>query len=181
MKINSPLRRALVIPNSRSIREYLPSSRQYLLGLAANILVWWRSYPSLGAKADFHDGLIKFSYERQLMSDPDRTPYYFECLQTIADGRKSEDLQTLVAIEESSGKVSAGDIRKAYKALNLDLQSTFLDDDFIIGNFQSWVADAPKQESDLRRALQIIGHDRSSQKILSIASKSMQFTPGLKY
>lgn len=121
---------------------------------------------------DFHDDLIKFAYERQLVVDPDNVPYYLESLQTIADGRKSEELHTLVAIEASSGKVSAQDVRDAYKLLDLDLASAYLDEDVIIGTFQSRVADAPRQEAELRRALQIIGQDRSSEKIQFMASKS---------
>ncbi|KAL8693998.1 MAG: hypothetical protein Q9218_001297 [Villophora microphyllina] len=128
-------------------------------------------FPSLGAKGDFHDDLIQFSYERQLVADPEHTPYYLEALKGIAKGRESDALQTFVAIEESSGKVSAPDIRDAYKALGLDTE--FLDDDYIIGTFQSRAADSPKQEPELRRALQIIGHDRSSQKIQSVASKTI--------
>lgn len=77
-----------------------------------------------------------------------------------------------MAIEASSGKVSANDVRNAYKLLDLDLSSAFLDDDLIIGSFQSRAADAPRQEPELRRALQIIGQDRSSQKIQFVASKS---------
>lgn len=121
---------------------------------------------------DFHDDLIKFSYKRQLVADPDNLPYYLESLQGIAEGRKSEELQTLVAIEASSGKVSANDVRKAYKLLDLDIGSAFLDDDGIIGSFQARAADAPRQEPELRRALQIVGQDRSSQKIQFVASKS---------
>lgn len=121
---------------------------------------------------DFHDDLIKFAYERQLVVDPDNVPYYLESLQTIADGRKSEELHTLVAIEASSGKVSAQDVRDAYKLLDLDMASAYLDEDVIIGTFQSRVADAPRQEAELRRALQIIGQDRSSEKIQFMASKS---------
>ncbi|KAI4175830.1 MAG: hypothetical protein LQ343_001443 [Gyalolechia ehrenbergii] len=130
-------------------------------------------YPSLGAKLDYHDDLIKFSYERQLVSDPEHTPYYLEALQGIAKGRKSEELQTLVAIEASSGKISTSDIREAYKLLDLEIESEFLDEDFIIGSFQSRAADAPRQDSELRRALQIVGQDRSSQKIQSMASKTL--------
>ncbi|KAL9027046.1 MAG: hypothetical protein Q9196_004378 [Gyalolechia fulgens] len=130
-------------------------------------------YPTLGAKLDYHDDLIKYSYERQLVSDPENTPYYLEALQGIAKGRKSEELQTLVAIEASSGKISTSDIRDAYKTLDLEIESEFLDEDFIIGTFQSRVADAPKQDSELRRALHIVGQDRSSLKIQSVASKTV--------
>ena len=99
-------------------------------------------------------------------------PYYLECLQGIARGRKSEDLQTKAAIEASSGKVSRSDIKAAYNEFGLDFRGPFLDDDTIIGNFQSRIADAPRQEADLRRALSIIGTDRGSSRIQHIASNS---------
>ena len=107
------------------------------------------------------------------MSDPEGTPYYLQALQGIAAGRNSEDLQTSVAIEASSGKVNASDIRKAYRTLGLALGSDYLDDDHIIGTFQSRAADSPRQEPELRQALQIVGQHRSSQSIQAMASKSM--------
>ncbi|KAL8674918.1 MAG: hypothetical protein Q9168_000722 [Polycauliona sp. 1 TL-2023] len=130
-------------------------------------------YSCLGAKLDFRDDLIKFAYERQILSDPEGTPYYLEALQGIADGRGSEDLHTSVAIEASSGKVSAEDIRKAYLGLGLDLGSEYLDDDHIIGNFQSRAADSPRQEPELRRALHIVGQHRCSHSIQAMASKTV--------
>ncbi|KAL9047175.1 MAG: hypothetical protein Q9214_000187 [Letrouitia sp. 1 TL-2023] len=136
-------------------------------------LTTYSFYPSLGAVVDFHEDLIKYAYERQLASDPEKTPYYLECLQGIAEGRDSEDLRILAAIEASSGKVSYKDIREAYKDLSLHDQSSDLDDTTIIGTFKSRIADSPKQEAQLRRALQIIGQSRSSDKILSVAARSV--------
>lgn len=130
-----------------------------------------RFYASLGATADFHDDLIVFAYQRQIDVDPSNTPYYFECLQGLGEGRNSEDLQTQAAIEASSGKIILKDIKDAYKDLGLDFKQHHLDDETIIGTFQARVSDAPRQESELRRALQIIGQSRSSKKIQFIASK----------
>ena len=131
----------------------------------------YRFYASLGATAEFHDDLIIFAYQRQINVDPNNTPYYLECLQGLGEGRKSEDLQTQAAIEASSGNISLKDIRTAYKDLGLDFNHQFLDDDTIIGSFQARVSDAPRQEPELRRALQIIGQSRLSEKIQSMASK----------
>ena len=121
---------------------------------------------------DFHDDLIKFAYERQVICDEHNSPYYLECLQGIARGRDSEDLQTKVAIEASSGKISVQDIRDAYKSFGLEYPSIGHDDETIIGTFQSRVADAPRQESDLRRSLAVIGQARGSSNIQHIASNS---------
>ena len=133
---------------------------------------WCRFYEGLGTRLDFHDDLIAFGYERQILCDPVHAPYYLECLQSIAEGRKSEDLQTKAAIEASSGKISVKDIREAYKSFGLDYGRERYDDETIIGMFQSRIADAPRQESDLRRALHIIGLERGSLAIQHIASNS---------
>lgn len=127
-------------------------------------------YAGLGTTGDFHDDLITFAYQRQVESDPVNIPYYLECLQGIAGGRGSEALQTLAAIEASSDKISLKDVRSAYKEIGLEFPSNPLDDDTIIGTFQSRVSDAPRQEAEIRRALRIIGQHRSSEKIQQVAS-----------
>ncbi len=129
-----------------------------------------RFYAGLGAVEDFHDELIRFAYERQIESDGSNTAYYLECLQGIAEGRDSENLHVKVAIEATSEKISGRDIRAAYKDLGLDASKNH-EDDNILGIFNSRIADAPKQEPDMRRALKIIGQDRSSEKILTVASQ----------
>lgn len=127
-------------------------------------------YAGLGATCDFHDNLITFAYQRQVEIDPVNIPYYLECLQEISEDRRSEVLQTVAAIEASSDKISLKDVRSAYKEIGLEFPSTLFDDDTIIGTFQSRISDAPRQEAELRRALKIIGHHRSSEKIQQIAS-----------
>ena len=131
-----------------------------------------RWHAGLGAIADFHDDLIEFSYERQLEIDPPNTPYYLECLQGIAHGRRSEILDTRVAIEASENRISLNDVRAAFKELGLDSRNDF-HDDTIIGTFQARVSDAPKQEAKMRRALKIIGQSRDSEKIQLVASQGI--------
>ena len=135
-----------------------------------------RFYAGLGTVLDFHDSLISFAYDRQVDVDSSNGPYYLESLQGIAEGRKSEDLQTKVAIEASNGKVSLKDVREAYKAFGFEFEQTEYDEDTIIGTFQSRIADAPRQESALRRSLTIIGQHRNSPGIQQIASNS-KLTP----
>lgn len=119
---------------------------------------------------DFHDELIRFAYERQIEVDGNNTAYYLECLQGIAEGRDSENLHVKVAIEATSEKISRRDVRAAYRELGLDDRKIH-EDDNIVGVFNSRIADAPKQEADMRRALKIIGQDRSSEKLLIVASQ----------
>lgn len=133
-----------------------------------------RFYAGLGAVEDFHDELIRFAYERQIEIDGSNTAYYLECLQGIAEGRDSENLHVKVAIEATSEKISRRDVRAAYRELGLDATKIH-EDDNILGIFNSRTADAPKQEPDMRRALKIIGQDRSSEKILIVASQGNIF------
>ena len=130
----------------------------------------FRFYAGLGAVEDFHDELLMISYEQQIEQDQYNTPYYLECLQGIAEGRNSEQLQLKIAVEATSDKISRKDIRAAYKELGLNAQETH-EDDTIIGIFNSRVTDAPKQEPEMRRALKIIGQHRSSGRIQVVASQ----------
>ena len=116
--------------------------------------------------------MIDFAYSQQCLWDENNSFYYLECLQGIAKGRKSEELLTRVALEASTGKVSMGDIIDAYKSFGLDMDAPHLDDNHIIGNFRSRIIDAPKQESELRRALKIIGQHRQSANIVQVAEDS---------
>ncbi|KAL8829918.1 MAG: hypothetical protein Q9191_001738 [Dirinaria sp. TL-2023a] len=129
-------------------------------------------YAGLGALKPLSDVQISFAYDRQVAVDQASTPYYLECLQTIADGRKSHELATKAAIEASKGIISNSDVRKAYTCLNLE--GTPLNDDTIIGVFRSRLSDAaPYQEGELREALRIIGFSRSSQNIIEASSKDV--------
>ncbi|KAI9717372.1 MAG: hypothetical protein M1812_004724 [Candelaria pacifica] len=130
-------------------------------------------YASLGAVGDFSDDLLIFAYDRQKLCDPDNAPYYLECLQDLGEDRKSEALQTKAVMMQSEGEISTKDIREAYRYFNLDPQSSSLDDQTIIGVFQSRLSDAPKQEADARLALRIIGQARGSEKIRHLALKSL--------
>ena len=128
-------------------------------------------YASLGALADFHDDLLAFAYDCQITNDPESVPYYLECLQVLAGGRESEELQTKAAIEQTRGRASFKDIRHAYFSLGLNAQDPDLSDDTIIGSFKARIVDAPKQETQLRNDLKIIGESRSSAKIGYVASQ----------
>ena len=131
-------------------------------------------YGCLGATENMHDELITFAYDRQTAVDPRNEPYYLECIQGLAKGRNSESLLTKSAIEESSGKYSAADVRDAHRSFGFEYGADYLDDDTVIGTFQARVSDAPKQEADLRRALNIIGINRQSTRIQQLASNGVQ-------
>lgn len=133
-----------------------------------------RFYASLGILRKMHDTLVIFGYERQTAVDPENTSYYLECLQGIAEGRNSDELETKAAMEITSDKVSKRDVRMAYKELGIPVSDN-IDDDTILGTFQARLSDAGQhQEEGLRRALKILGTHRASAKIQNAASMCKQ-------
>ncbi|KAI9840285.1 MAG: ubiquitin-specific protease ubp2 [Thelocarpon superellum] len=128
------------------------------------------AYASLGALPQFADTLIEFAYDRQRLCDPNQAPYYYDCLQDIARQRLSEALDTKVVIMESSGEIGGKDIMRAYQYFQLSPAQKDLDDDHIIGCFQSRASSAPLQIEAARQQLRVIGVARGSSKIQSFAS-----------
>lgn len=83
-----------------------------------------------------------------------------------------------MAIEASKGKISLKDIRRAYYELGLSNDSAVpLDENTIIGTFQSRISSSPRQEAELRRALKIIGQALWSPRIQSVAANGKRFPP----
>jgi len=110
----------------------------------------------------------------------DDAPYYLSCLQGISELRKSEALQTVCAVELSEGKTSMRDIETAYKYFGFDRYEK-LDEDHVIGAFNSRLDDAPKQETEMRQSLALIGKDKKSAKIRDVAAKTSQFAHNLPH
>ncbi|KAI9797872.1 MAG: ubiquitin-specific protease ubp2 [Piccolia ochrophora] len=131
------------------------------------------SYAGLGSLGDFSDKLLIFAYGRQVSVDSGNASYYFDCLHTITEQRKSEQLETKVAMMESSGQVGMKDLRRAYEYFGLDINDKTLQDDHIIGVFHSRVSDAPRQEEDMRQHLRVIGMARQSDTIKAVASNKL--------
>ncbi|KAF2459645.1 hypothetical protein BDY21DRAFT_370337 [Lineolata rhizophorae] len=133
-------------------------------------------YASLGAVGDFADDLVYFAYRRQAECDAVNSPYYFECLEGIAEGRKSENLQTKTAILASEGKISRKDVDRAYAYFGIEKAHVgVLSDEHIIGQFQSRLQDAaPAQEGTLREMLRVIGQARQSETIKQAASNTIE-------
>ncbi|KAI9816932.1 MAG: ubiquitin-specific protease ubp2 [Phylliscum demangeonii] len=127
-------------------------------------------YAGLGASSNFSDELLIYAYERQRDGDPDHAPYYLGWLQEIARLRPSEALQTKVAVMESSGEISRRDVYLAYLYFQVN---PAWDDASITGAFHARLADAPKQETEARQHLRVIGIARQSEAILSAASNQI--------
>ena len=117
--------------------------------------------------------MVVFAYREQCRSDPENIPLYLSYLTECANQRNSVLLQTQVAFERSQGKIDYQELRDAYRYFGLHVDGPLLDDDHIIGTFQSRVQDAPKQEAEMREQLKLIGSHRKSKRILSIAEDCM--------
>ncbi|KAK6506337.1 ubiquitin-specific protease ubp2 [Arthrobotrys conoides] len=127
------------------------------------------AYSNLGANLDFSDGILFWAFERQKECDPDNGPFYFDCLCGLATGRHSEELQLHVATLRSQGEFSRTDVKNAYSELGIT--TDFDNENFIIGNFQSRLSDAPRQEMALRESLLTIGKYLKNEKIISASKK----------
>ncbi|RDW73824.1 hypothetical protein BP5796_07266 [Coleophoma crateriformis] len=126
-------------------------------------------YANLGATENFTDSYLGWAYDQQVRCDPANKPYYFDCLQDLAKGRKSDDLQEKVVMASSLGELGLQEIENAYKYFSLDPAATE-GDDHIIGVFNSRIQAAPLQKDEAKRLLLVIGKARSSEKIQQVAN-----------
>lgn len=130
-------------------------------------------YAGLGALHDFSDPLLLYSFDRQVVCDPQNSPYYFECIQDIARGRKSEFLETRVMTLASEGHISRKDVDEAYTYFGIDPRhGPLLNDGHIIGLFQSRLPDIGRtQEGEMRQMLRTLGQVRNSYALDQAASE----------
>lgn len=133
-------------------------------------------YASLGAVGDFSDALVLFAYSRQVEVDYANQPYYFECLQDLALGRKSEMLQMQVSLLASQGVTSKRDLDNAYRCFGIDPgHANVIGDDHIIGSFRARLSDiSVSQAENARKQLRVLGDARNSEKIRSEAADFME-------
>ncbi|KAF1818761.1 cysteine proteinase [Dissoconium aciculare CBS 342.82] len=131
---------------------------------------------SLGAMADFGDAMIDFAYERQSMCDPPNRPYYFECLQVVAESRGTEKLQLKVAMLASQDLVSRRDLSAAYRLLNVPVHDAHNYDDVrILDQFHVRQSDLGVQaQEDARQALYRIGMARGSTRLINASRQLVE-------
>ena len=134
-----------------------------------------RYYAGLGAVGDVADSLLKFAYYRQSEVDKVNAPYYLECFQGIARGRKSESLETEAAMITSLGTPNRSESEAAYRALGIEpAHGAGLGDNFLIDQARSRFPDiSPSQREELRRQLMVIGCARNSDAIKREANESI--------
>ncbi len=138
-------------------------------------------YISLGVVDNFPDKLIEWAYDRQCECDPSNKPYYLDCLQDLAHGRQSPDLQTRVAMATSAGELGQKAIEDSYRYFNLDPESVE-GDDHIMGLYKSRIESAPRQKDEARECLLTIAKHRNSEKIEALANdRTMSFEEALEF
>lgn len=133
-------------------------------------------YAGLGAVGDFADELLLFAYARQVVVDLANATYYFECLQDLAIGRKSDELGTQVQLLASQGQTNRKEVAHAYRYLGMDPKHAhILSDDHILGVFRSRLLDiSPAAVEEARHNLRIIGNGRNSERIRQEASNAIE-------
>ncbi|KAI2483302.1 hypothetical protein Ptr902_05619 [Pyrenophora tritici-repentis] len=133
-------------------------------------------YASLGAVGDFDDALILFAFSRQCALDIENKSYYFECLQDLAAGRKSEVLGMQVAMLASKGVTTKRETERAYQYFGIDpTHAGVISDDHIIGCFRSRLSDISLiQAEEARKQLRVLGDVRDSDRIRAEASGSIE-------
>jgi ubiquitin carboxyl-terminal hydrolase 25/28 len=121
------------------------------------------------------DELISFAYDRQVATDSEHMPYYFDCLSAIAKKRNSEHLDVKIALLASEGCYGQQEVASAYKYFTLDSrQASELTDSHIRGLFESRIANISKSgEQEAREKLRLIGVSRGSAALLEAASDGM--------
>lgn len=138
-------------------------------------------YRSLGAIYDFTDDYLSWAYDRQRDCDPLNSPYYLDCLHSIAKGRESSDLQTKVVMATSAGEFGLEAIQQAYKFFGVD-PNTKEGDDYIIGLYKSRIESAPRQKEEAKNSLLAIAKARDSEKIRAVANdKAMTLSEALEF
>ena len=144
---------------------------QYLLSLTTN-----RYFASLGIQPDSADSIVVWAFDKQAETDPASQTYYYECLQMIEESRKTEDLQTKLAILESGGLVSRRDIQQAYRYLDIsESEATNSDDERILNLFYVRTSDSgPEAKIEARTALKKIGQARGSARLMRAAEQTIE-------
>lgn len=117
-----------------------------------------------------------FAFTRQVATDLANQSYYFECLQDLAIGRKSEMLETQVSILASNGVTSKHDLDAAYKYFGIDpAHAGVIGDEHIIGSFRARLSDmSPLLADEARKQLRVLGDARNSENIRAEAADAIE-------
>lgn len=163
-------------PTDKPFKRRTPvSTRPNAASCKGSRSLYLRFFNSLGALAEFSDNLVEYAYDRQILCDPERQAYYFECLQVISESRNTEQLQMKVATLQSQDVVSRRDVIAAYRFFNIQpSDAANIDNARIIEIFQAQQPDlgAAAQE-DARAHLYKLGVARQSSLLINASRQSV--------
>ena len=130
----------------------------------------------MGALPDFSDSLIEFAYDTQSACEPQLRPYYFECLQVIAEYRSTEQLQIKVVTLASQDLVSRRDLIAAYRLLNVTpTEAKYLESERILDRFHARLSDLGMHaQEEARQALYKIGLVRDSSLLINASRQTVE-------
>jgi A repeated domain in UCH-protein len=161
-------RAATLDPATRNM-YVIEKSIQYFANIA------YSYYSSLGVPQDASDELVSYAYREQIRTNAREGPIYLTYLRQIAEERRSELLETLVATQYSAGNFDSEQLNDAYRYFAFYPRDNGLTDDLILGTFQARLQDSSKHEADMRAHLRIIGTHRHSQRIKGVAEDGESF------
>ena len=124
----------------------------------------------MGVEPTASDGLVIYAYKWQIATDPLRTAWYLSYLGEIATVRQSEEILFEIVVQKSQGRFDLEQVQNAYRYFGFTTDTA--DDEHIIGTYKSRLSDAPRQDSEMREQLRLIGEHRHSAKIKEIAKGS---------
>ncbi|KAJ5268298.1 hypothetical protein N7524_005757 [Penicillium chrysogenum] len=124
-------------------------------------------YEDLGVMEDMSSSAVVEAYDRQVLTDPGRTPMYLSALKAIGflrGGQDKEFIDVAVQAAYEQGKYAVDDVVNAYQYFNLHFDDPNLTEDSIIGKFYAFVS-STTQDTEARQQLWRIGDSRGSSRI----------------
>lgn len=123
-----------------------------------------QAYEKLGLTSGASDTLVKWTYQKK-MEEYAMDPYdAMDALMVIAQGTKSDLLQTLIACERSQGKIARTDIGDAYAYFGVT--EDVADDRLLIGLYQVKLSDEPLEKNLHQEKLKTIAIARNSSELI---------------
>jgi ubiquitin carboxyl-terminal hydrolase 25/28 len=116
---------------------------------------------------DMSSSAVVEAYDRQVLTDPGRTPMYLSALKAIGFLRGGQDKEVIdIAVQAAyeQGKYAVEDVVGAYQYFNLHFDDPNLTEDSIIGKFYAFVS-STTQDTEARQQLWRIGDSRGSSRI----------------
>lgn len=116
---------------------------------------------------DMSSSAVVEACDRQVLTDPGRTPMYLSALKAIGCLRGGQDKEVIdIAVQAAyeQGKYAVEDVVGAYQYFHLHFDDPNLTEDSIIGKFYAFI-NSTTQDTEARQQLWRIGDSRGSARI----------------